>query len=84
MYIYTLIYEKKRSSAVNTNFLSQLPLRRNTEWGIQSKEIVIDLRGSFKRLSINNTNNQYSKMTFLLISNLCNAHSIKKKITSRL
>ena len=75
---------KKKIICCEHELLSQLSLRRNTEWGIQSKEIVIDLRGAFKRPSINNTNNQYSKMTFLLISNLCNAHSIKKKTTSRL
>ena len=71
---------KRISSAVNTNVLSQLPLRRNTESGIQSEEIVIDLPGAFKRPTINNTNNQYLKMAFLLISNLCNAHSTKIKI----
>ena len=48
---------KRISSAVNTNVLSQLPLRRNTESGIQSEEIVIDLPGAFKRPTINNTNN---------------------------
>ena len=67
----------------NTNLVSQLPLRRNTESGIQSKEVVIYLPGVFNKPTINNTNNQYSKMTFLLISNLFNAHSTKKKITSR-
>ena len=76
------LWTKKRSSAVNMNVLSQLPLRWNMESWIQSKEIVIDLLGAFKRPTINNTNNQYSKMTFLLISNLCNMHSSKKKITS--
>ena len=74
---------KKRSSAVNTNVLSQVPLHWNTGSGIQSREIVIPLPGAFKRPTIKNTNNQYSKMAFLLISNLCNTHFTKKKITSR-
>ena len=79
-YFFSYLWTKKGSSAVNTNVLSQLPLHQNTELGIQSKEIVIDLPGTFKRATIKNTNKQYSKMTFLLISNLCNAHSSKKKI----
>ena len=61
------------------NIFSQSPLRQSTESGIQSKEIVIDLPGAFKRPTITNAKNQYSKMTFLLISNLCNEHSTKNK-----
>ena len=82
-YFFSYLWTKKRSSAVNTNVLSQLPLCRNTESGIQSKEVVIDLPGRFKRPTTNNTNNQYSKRTFLLILNLCGAHSTQKKTTSR-
>ena len=82
-YFFSYSWTKIRQSAVSTNVLSQLPLRRITESGIQSKEIVIYLPGVFNKPTINNTNNQYSKMTFLLISNLFNAHSTKKKITSR-
>ena len=78
-----LINEQKKIICCEHNVLSQLPLRRNTESGIQSKEIVIDFPGAIKRPTINNTNNQYSKMIFLSISNLCNAHSTKKKIISR-